>query len=89
MRNIDVPSSASFLSLSTVYRIRISIYMRMRCGRYCQRREYGTAAANAVGTACRINNNKLHSEPFNSNEQVSNVVFINQPYSKAQFLFYE
>lgn len=64
MRNIDVHSTASFLPLSTVYRIRISLYIRMRYGRYRQRRECGTPAVNAVGRVYLVNNNKQNFETF-------------------------
>ena len=64
MRSIDVPSTASFHSLSTVYRIRISIYIRMRCGRYRQRKECSTAAVSAVNTVYPVNNNKQNFETF-------------------------
>lgn len=64
MRSIDVHSTASFLPLSTVYRIRISIYIRMRCGRYRQRRECGIAAVSAVNCVYLVNNNKQNFETF-------------------------
>lgn len=64
MKSIDAPSTVSFCSLSTVYRIRISLYIRMRYGRYRQRRECGIAAVSAVNRVYLVNNNKQHFETF-------------------------
>jgi hypothetical protein len=84
MRSIDVPSTASFHSLSTVYRIRISIYIRMRCGRYRQRKECSTAAVSATTRAFLVNNNKQSFETSGLSIRFQNIY---QPALKQGIIF--